>query len=137
MKREDLPRLSDQEIEALSPGYVAIEGVAFGDEPVHTRRPALSAVVPARTRRRWDAIALQQLSQAATRLVEENDCLARQVSFAEQCADMWQRTAEIERERGTVGLTLHGTIVRIDQSPGATIDDDPEYRDRRYLVGAQ
>lgn len=86
------------------------------------------AVLPARVRRRWDAIALRQLADAANRLHDENEYLAGQLSLVEQCAEMWQRTAEIEREHGTVGLTIDGAIVRIDQTPGATIDDDPEYR---------
>jgi hypothetical protein len=91
----------------------------------------LIAVLPARIRRRWDAIALQQLAEVASNLSEQNQRLAREADMAYQCAEMWQRTAEIEREHGTVGLTIDGAIVRLDQSPGATIDDDPEYREAR------
>lgn len=86
------------------------------------------AVVPERIRRRWDAIARVQLIEAAHRLAEENEQLAGRVRFAEESADMWQQISDIERDRGSVGLTIDGYVVRLDASTGATIDDDPEYR---------
>jgi len=86
------------------------------------------AVLPSRVRRRWDVIALQQLAEAAVVLSEHNEELERRVYWAEQCADSWEREAEIARDGGVAGLTIDGSIVRLDQSVGATIDDDPEYR---------
>lgn len=88
----------------------------------------LIAVLPDRVRRRWDAIAIRQLAEAAAKLSIENETLQREARWAEDVADMWQRTAEIRQENGTVGLTVHGRIVNLDSGPGATIDDDPEYR---------
>ncbi|HEY0684712.1 MAG TPA: hypothetical protein VGD45_20415 [Steroidobacter sp.] len=89
----------------------------------------LTAVLTPSIRRRWDRIALQQLAEAAVVLSEQNEELTYRAREAEACADMWQYTAEIKREHGTAGLTIDGCIVRIDQSVGATIDDDAEYRD--------
>lgn len=89
---------------------------------------ALTALVPTEILRKWDRIAAVQLCEAASRLAEQNEELERRVYFAEDCADMWQRDAEIAREGGISGLTINGSIVRLDQSVGATIDDDPEYR---------
>lgn len=88
----------------------------------------LIAVIPDRIRRRWDAIALRQLAALATELAEENEKLERRAVWAEDSAWMWEQTAEIERERGTVGLTVDGRVLNLDRNPGATIDDDPEYR---------
>lgn len=90
----------------------------------------LIAVLPARIRRRWDALAARQLAEVAVTLAADNEQLTKEVYWAEQSADMWQRVAEIEQERGTVGLTITGHIVNADRNPGATIDDDPEYRGR-------
>lgn len=86
------------------------------------------AVLTPAVRRRWDLIALEQLAEATARLSEQNEELERRAYWAEQSAEMWQQDAEIERERGTAGLTIDGRIVRLDQSIGATIDDDAEYR---------
>lgn len=88
----------------------------------------LKAVLTPEIRRRWDRIARQQLIEAAAALAEQNVELERRAYWAEQSEDMWRRDAEIAREGGISGLTIEGTIVRLDQSAGATIDDDPEYR---------
>lgn len=88
----------------------------------------LIAVLPPQIRRRWDAIALQQLAARAHELERENEELASRARWAEDSCDMWQRIAEIHQEGGTVGLTVHGSVVALDSSPGVTIDDDPEYR---------
>ncbi len=77
--------------------------------------PALAAAV-----RRWDAIAIRQLAQAAVALAEENETLRMRADFAEDCAVMWERTAEAERDGWQIGLTMNGAIT--------TIDDDAEYR---------
>lgn len=88
----------------------------------------LIAILPARIRRRWDAIARQQLIDRALQLDEENAELRSQLRWAEDCAFMYEQEVEVMRERGTVGLTVHGRIVNLDASAGASIDDDPEYR---------
>lgn len=89
---------------------------------------ALIAVLPARVRRRWDAIALQQLADRALQLHDENDELRSKLRWAEDCAFMYEQEVDVMREGGRIGMTVHGRIVNIDASPGATIDDDPEYR---------
>lgn len=90
---------------------------------------ALTAIVPTEILRKWDRIAAVQLCEAAARLVEQNDDLARRAYWAEQSADMWERDAEIARDGGIAGLTIDGRIVQLDKNPGATIDDDREYRE--------
>lgn len=85
----------------------------------------LIAVLPARIRRRWDAIALQQLAEAAVALAAENDELAARVRWAEESADMWQQIAEIEQERGTVGLTMDGRVVQLERSDAS---NEPVFR---------
>lgn len=90
----------------------------------------LIAVLPARIRKRWNALAALQLAEVAVTLAAQNEQLAKDIYWAEQSAEMWQRVAEIEQERGTVGLMMDGRVVQADRNPGVSIDDDPEYRGR-------
>lgn len=91
------------------------------------------AVIPESIRRKWDRIAREQLCEAALRLSEENEELARRAYWAEESADMWQQISEREREGQEVGLTISGRAVAVGGNPGVSIDDDPEYR-REYVL---
>lgn len=73
----------------------------------------IRAVVPARILRKWDAMAAAQLIEATPRLAEELETERRLRHDAEDCADMWQRMAEIRESGDEVGLTVDGQIVAV------------------------
>jgi hypothetical protein len=76
----------------------------------------LRAVVPAHIARKWNAIALQQLADAASRLDEELTEERRYRYIAEGQAIMWDQISQIQQDGNEVGLTVNGEIVDVRPS---------------------
>lgn len=86
------------------------------------------AVVPQHIARKWNAIALQQLADAASRLDEELTEERRYRYVAEDQAIMWEEVAQIHEGGGEAGLTVDGQIVQM--MPDRAEQDF--YTDRHY-----
>lgn len=74
-------------------------------------------VTPSLVRRRLDAIALEQLRDAAARLAADNDALREAAFLAEESADFWRREATnmhlqlCDARGGKPGITRDGHLM--------------------------
>lgn len=73
----------------------------------------MKAVIPPAIRRRWDAIALRQLTERAVALETENDQLRAELGRAEDAADHWFQNCQ-ELTADAPGLTVDGRLVRAE-----------------------
>lgn len=74
---------------------------------------SLVAVIPPAIRRRWDAIALQQLCERAQELEQRNEELIDECVSAQRVADEWFRNCQ-ELTADAPGLTIDGRLCRAE-----------------------
>jgi len=73
----------------------------------------LRAVLPASIRRRWDALALEQLCELVVALEARNEELIDECVSAQRLADHWFENCQ-QLPADAPGLTIDGRIVRAD-----------------------
>jgi len=89
---------------------------------------ATTASFPTRVFKQWDKLALLQLAAAATRLHEENEELARQLSWAEQSAEMWADQAQrmqldlCELTNSAPGITQNCDLVFVERQQALALE---------------
>jgi hypothetical protein len=78
---------------------------------------ALTAVLPAPIRARWNRIALQQLAQRVIELDAENERYLSDIRCADDRADYWQEQVRRAEDNGAkFALTQDGRLYRLNEA---------------------